>query len=155
MNLNDIINKLYDKQNGSFFKVRYVSELPLTAEAKRKGVDVYKITEATVRKGVRYSNMKAIKAKVEAGYVLTHKLPWGTWHPLYEGLIIQHKDVDYIQLATSPNKSKSIYVLNGETVSYAHLKKTGYIQNSWFTKMETMDKPDVLTIKVSNIMKIF
>lgn len=155
MNLNAIINKLYEKKNGSFFKVRYSSDLPLTAEAKRNGITAYKISEATVRKGVKYVNMKSVQAKVEAGYQLTHQLPWGNWHPDYEGLVIQHKDVDYIRFATSPNKNKSIYILNGEAVSYETLKNSGYIQKSWLVKAESGEKAEVLTIKADNIMHIF
>lgn len=148
-----IINKLSKIQNGAFFKIRWMTELPLTAAAKREGITALKLTSATMRKGIKYSNQKSVQLKVEKeGKSLTSELPWGKWHPDYKGLVIQHKDKDYIRLYSSPNKSKAEYILNGEIVSYEKLKESGYIQNSYFNK--TSESPDAMTLKAESILGI-
>ena len=67
MNTSMIIDTLSRKQNGSFFKIRLVSDVKLNAEAKRNGMVAYKISDMTVRKGIDYKNQKCVKEKVEAG----------------------------------------------------------------------------------------
>ena len=150
-----IINKLATKQNGAFFKIRWASELPLTADAKRLGVTAYKLTEATCRKGISYQNQKSVQAKVDEGKILTHEIPWGKWHRENKGLVIQHKGKDYIRLYMGPNKSKTTYILNGAICTYDDLKNSGYILNSWFNKNESGEKPDALTLKSESIQMIF
>ena len=150
-----IIKKLATKQNGAFFKIRWATEIPLTAAAKRMGITAYKLTEATCRKGISYQNQKSVQAKVEEGKILTHELPWGQWHPEYAGLVIQHKGKDYIRLYMGPNKSKATYILNGAICTYDDLKNSGYVLKSWFTKAESGEKPDALTLKSESIQMIF
>lgn len=150
-----IINKLANKQNGAFFKIRWVSELPVNAAGKKLGVTAYKLTDATCRKGINYDKQKSVQAKVDEGKILTHELPWGQWHPDYAGLIIQHKGNDYVRVYLGPNKAKATYILNGAVCSYDNLKNSGYIQPSYFKKAESGEKPDALTLKAENIQMIF
>ena len=150
-----IINKLATKQNGAFFKIRWASELPLTAAAKKLGITAYKLTEAICRKGIDYKNQKSVQAKVDEGKILTHELPWGSWHPEHKGLVIQHKGKDYIRLYLGPNKTKTTYILNGAICTYDDLKNSGYVLNSWFNKTEAGEKPDALTLKSESIQMIF
>ena len=153
MKLELITKKLDEKQNGSFFKIRWASELPVCAAAKREGVTAYKLTDAVCRKGIHYKNQRSVQMKVEEGKILTHELPWGVWHPDYPGLVIQHKGNNYIRVYLAPNKPKCTYILNGAVCSYEQLKNSGYIQKSWFNKKE--EKPDALTLKADNIQMIF
>lgn len=156
METNIIINKLSKKNNGAFFKIRWMTELPIKASAKKMGISAYKLTEATVRKGIGYASQKSVQMKVEnEGKVLTHELPWGSWHPEHKGLIIQHKDKDYVRLYLGPNKTKTSYILNGAICSYDDIKNSGYVLDSWFKKAESGEMPDALTLKAESIQMIF
>lgn len=154
MNTSMIIDTLSRKQNGSFFKIRLVSDVKLNAEAKRNGVVAYKISDMTVRKGIDYKNQKCVKEKVEAGKVLTHELPFGEWAKGYEGLVIEHKGNKYIRLYSTPNKASVKYVLNGREVSFDDLKKSGLVLNSYFSDSRK-EKPDCMTVKAENIQEIW
>ena len=63
MNTNMIINKLSTKQNGSFFNIEVVTDVPLCAAAKRNGHNCYKKSLMNVRKGISYKKMKAVREK--------------------------------------------------------------------------------------------
>ena len=77
MNTNMIINKLSTKRNGQFFNISYVSDLPMTAKAKREGIVALKITKATVRKGISYKNMKSVQERLGDRINEPLELPWG------------------------------------------------------------------------------
>lgn len=152
MNTNMIINKLSTKRNGQFFNISYVSDLPMTAKAKREGIVALKITKATVRKGISYKNMKSVQERLGDRINEHLELPWGSWVPEHRGLLIEHKGKTYLRLYNSPNKNKSVYLVNGKEVSLDELKSMGIVQNSYWNKT---GKPDCLTVNTANIEKIF
>lgn len=154
MELNALINKLNNIRNGQFFKIRYATELPVYAASRRAGITCFKITQATVRKGIKYGNQRAVIIKVEKGELtLPHELPWGEWHPEHKGLFITHKTKNYLRVYPSPNKPKTTYFLNGEEVSYETVKASGHIQKSYFDKASSK-KPDCFNLKVESILGI-
>lgn len=153
MNTNLLINTLNTKQNGSFFKIAYFTDLPITAKAKREGITAIKYTVATARKEIDYDKMKSVQAKVEQGKVLTHELPWGVWQRGHEGLIIEHKEKTYLRLYSSPNKTKSEYFLNGTAVTREQMKMAGVVQNSYWNKPDSI--PDCITVNTANIQTIY
>lgn len=152
MNTNMIINKLSTKRNGQFFNISYVSDLPMTAKAKREGIVALKITKATVRKGISYKNMKSVQERLGDRINEPLDLPWGSWIPEHRGLLIEHKGKTYLRLYNSPNKNKSIYLVNGKEISLDELKSMGIVQNSYWNKT---GKPDCLTVNTANIEEIF
>lgn len=152
MNTSMIISTLNKKRNGSWFNASWVSDLPLNAAAKKAGVIGYKITNAQCRKGIQYKSQKNVKAKIDHGYELKSELPWGNWKSGHEGLIIEHKNNNYVRLYLGPNKSKVEYYLNGSKVTYEDLKNSGYLQASFFNKSD--EKPDAITVKCENIQEI-
>lgn len=152
MNTNMIINKLSTKRNGQFFNISYVSDLPMTAKAKREGIIALKITKATVRKGISYKNMKSVQEKLGDRINEPLELPWGIWVPEHKGLLIEHKGKTYLRLYNSPNKNKSVYLVNGKEVPLDELKSMGIVQNSYWNKT---GKPDCLTVNTANIEEIF
>lgn len=152
MNTNMIINKLSTKRNGQFFNISYVSDLPMTAKAKREGIVALKITKATVRKGISYKNMKSVQERLGDRINEPLELPWGNWIPEHRGLLIEHKGKTYLRLYNSPNKNKSVYLVNGKEVSLDELKSMGIVQNSYWNKT---GKPDCLTVNTANIEEIF
>lgn len=154
MNTNAIIMKLNNKNNGQFFKISWMSDVPITASAKAHGQVVYKYTTGTVRKGINYANQKSVQMKVQnEGKVLTHELPWGHYVEGYEGLLIEHKGKTYVRLYTTPNKFKSQFFLNGRPIEREELKKLGIVQNSYWNKPDGY--ADALTVNTANIQEIW
>lgn len=153
MNTNLLINTLGAKNNGAFFKIFYITDVSISAQAKRDGNVVIKCTTATVRKEINYDKMKSVQAKVAQGKVLTHKLPFGNWAEGHEGLLIEHKGKTYVRLYNSPNKPKSDYFLNGRPIEKEKLKNMGIVLNSYWNKSSSV--PDCITVNVANIQEIY
>ena len=152
MNKNEAMTIINSIHKGTFCSMGWVSNLPLTAAAKRDGHVAYKKTLATVRFGVKRTNKATIKAKMEQGYTPQQR-SWGTY---LEGSdrILEHTDKKgqynlYVVAHSTPNKSKVKYFLDGKEIKKADLQATGLIQASYFNKLE--EKPDVLTIKLENL----
>lgn len=155
MNTNYMIAKLATKKNGQFFKASYVSDLPMTAAAKRNGVIALKYTTGTFRKGLNYNNLKSVQQKRMDGTLPStpEKLPWGSWDARWPGLVIEHKDKLYVRFYSSPNRPKSTYYLNGKPISKEELMALGVVQNSYWKKGDTA--PDCITVNIANIQEIF
>lgn len=154
MNTNMMMMKLKNIRKGQWFTLRYTSDLPLLASAKRDGYVCYKSTTMTARYGISYANIAKVKDKVSTGELsLKHELSWGSWKPGYEGTLIEHKNQNYLRVYLSPNKSKVEYFVNGEPITKEGLITLGIVQPSYFKK-KTESQPDCLTIKVENIESI-
>ena len=152
MNKNEAMTIINSIHKGTFCSMGWISNLPLTAAAKKDGHVAYKKTLATVRFGVNRTNKATIKAKMEQGYTPQQRT-WGTY---LEGSdrILEHTDKKgqynlYVVAHSTPNKSKVKYFLDGKEIKKADLQATGLIQASYFNKLE--EKPDVLTIKLENL----
>lgn len=158
MNINMIIAKLNNKVKGSFFNCEWVGDLPVKAAYKKQGILVHKASRATVRYGIAYSHMKSVQQKVVEGKNLTHELPWGSWVPGKEGILIQHTNKAgetnlYLRLYTSPNKTKVQYYVNGKPVTKDELIALGYVQDSYWKK--SGEDVDCFTVNVINIKEIY
>lgn len=170
MNTNYLVNALNRKQNGSFFKVRYTSTVPVNANGKAHGHIVTKTVTSTVRKGIKYSNLIRVKKQVMPNYTpdnakeyaqiaktIHRELPFGTWMKGYEGLLIEHttqKGIynQYVRLYATPNKPVVEYQLNGNPISIEELKELHIIGESYWNPKT---KSDTFTINVANIEKVF
>lgn len=161
MNTNKVMDILNAKVKGSWFKIRYTSDVSLTAAAKREGHTCYKTVITTCRFGISYKNLASVKAKAGEGKFdmsAPHALQWGSWMPGQEGKFICHTSKDgkykeYVRLYTSPNKPKAQYFLDGEPISVEALKNTGLVQNGYWNK-KAFDT-EVLTLCTSNIERIY
>lgn len=159
MNINMLINKVNSHPNGTFFNMSWASDVPLKASAKRQGVNVYKLTIATVRKGINYSAMKSVQDKVASGRLeLKHELPWGTWSAEHPGLIINHtnkkgESKQYIRLYATPNKAQSRYFLNGKPIDKSELMALGYVQDSYWKK--DPNDIDCYTVCTANVQDVW
>lgn len=159
MNTNLLIYKLSTKRNGQFFKMSWCTDVKLTSKAANEGHVVLKYTVTTVRKGIRYGNMKKVKEKVQnnPNYVQTHELSWGNWKPGYEGLIIEHtnkegKYKEYVRLYSTPNKPKTYFLLDNKPISKEKLMATGYVRPSYWNSTETSE---CYTVSIANIQSIW
>lgn len=166
MKLNDLLKELGTKRNGQFFKMKWISNLEnsVCAAAKKTGVVVTKEVISTVRKGIRYGNIKSVKEKfIQKGefsidpftgevVIFPEKMHWGEYVEGLENLIIKHNNNYYVRLYTTPNKSNVRYFLNGQEISKEDLQKTGILRNSYWTR-----KPveECMTLRVDSIQKIY
>ena len=166
MKIEELVKILNKKNNGSFFKIHWTTNLnnKQTAKSKNNGDLILKDTFATVRKGVEYKNIKHVQEilmskgqyKIDPitgkPEVFSECMSWGNWVDGYEGLLIENKGKVYVRLYTSPNKPNSKYFLNGKEVSKDELKKLGVMQKSYWNKSEPTD---CMTVKIKNIKEIY
>lgn len=166
MKIEELVKILNKKNNGSFFKIHWTTNLnsKQTAKSKNNGDLILKDTFATVRKGVEYKNIKHVQEilmskgqyKIDPitgkPEVFSEGMSWGNWVDGYEGLLIENKGEVYVRLYTSPNKPNSKYFLNGKEISKDELKELGVMQKSYWSKYEPTD---CMTVKIKNIKEIY
>jgi hypothetical protein len=136
------------KQKGSFSHLIWEKQLPVRKAFN--GVTVVKRTQGTVRAGVTYDNMGAVQTKRETGILPSENagLTWGTWSEF--PFFISYKGAQYLRVSLDRNnKLESEYYINGVKASKEQAQM-------YCTKAAFPDgaKPDVLTIKVDNIISI-
>lgn len=157
MELNNIINKLNKQHKGTFVHVGWKSNIE-SAKARKQGVEVVKETNAVVRWGIRYDNLKRVKAlkaeKMLSGEQHKAVTPWYK-HMENNSYIIQHlsKPATYLQLYTVNNKKniKSKYYINGVEATKQQVIDSGYVNASeWSPKQECL----IMNIPTENILYI-
>lgn len=153
MNTNAIIARLSTKNKGQFFKASFITDVPVRAFAKARGDVVLKYTIGTFRWGINYKNMAKVKAAdALKGGEVRHELPFGEWDPQHKGLIINHRNKQYVRLYGSPNKSRVQYYLNGKPIAKEVLKNLDIVLPSYWNRKESNG---VYTLKAGNIQEIY
>lgn len=143
---------------GRFFRMSYQSELPVKAAYKKQGISVIKITDTTVRTGVRYdhiASVKEYKANHEpSGIVRTNNYVW------IEPNRLKHNTAtgkDYVVIAPMKNSCpKSKYIvkdINGERVVTIDELDKSLIQDSYWKPSNGMPAA-VRTISLENIIEV-
>lgn len=154
MKLEKVIEVLNKRQKGTYVKVGWKSNIE-SAKARKMGIEVVKVTDATVRWGINYSHLKRVKEmKAEKGESATEstRKPWyrhleGTPH------IIQHlndPEKQYLQLFTINKKGyiKTEYYINGEHKTKQEVINSGYVNASEFAPK---DECLIVNIPIANI----
>lgn len=154
MKLEKVIEVLNKRQKGTYVKVGWKSNIE-SAKARKMGIEVVKVTDATVRWGINYSHLKRVKEiKAEKGESATEstRKPWyrhleGTPH------IIQHlndPEKQYLQLFTINKKGyiKTEYYINGEHKTKQEVIDSGYVNASEFAPK---DECLIVNIPIANI----
>lgn len=154
------VKKLSNIHNGTWFKITWLSELPITSYARSKGYVISKIVTSTVRKGIEYSNLSTVKEKdgiaIDFNSPAKHELPWGHWMKGYYKTFIEHTNKNgdysvYLRVYTSPNKPTQYYMVNGKRCTLEEVKALGLVQPSYWNKN---NDTGTMTIKISNIISI-
>lgn len=155
MELNNIINKLNKQHKGTFIRIGWKSNIE-SAVARKSGVQVVKETDATVRWGVKYDNLKRVKdLKAERESVDNPVKETKLWYKHLEQTpyIIQHLSdphKTYLQLYTIHGKKsiKSKYYINGVEATKQQVIDSGYVNASeWAPKQECL----IMNIPTANI----
>lgn len=150
--INEILN---NKQRGTFIRIGWKSNIE-SAAARKNGVQVVKQTDATVRWGVKYDNLKRVKAlRAEALALKTTTKTVAPWYKHIEGNyhLIQHLSDPskiYLQLFTinKKNSMKTRYYINGIEKTKKEVIESGYVNNSeWAPKSECL----IMNIPTANI----
>lgn len=151
MKLENIKKALETYQKGSFKRIGWESRIE-SAKARKMGIEVLKISEATVRIGISYSNIHAVKVMRETAE--GEKKPYTVWFKHLEDfpVVIEHlqdESKKYLQVFTV-NKGaapKVRYFVNDCEISREHLEELGYCNPSAFNKSETL----TFNIPIENI----
>ena len=150
MNKTQIIKSVLSKPAGTFFKISWGSEIPVYK--KYQGVfTVKKYTEAIVRCGINYDNMKLTKERRMDGSAPSKNsgLPWGSW--LIDGYVIENKGKTYLRCYLGANnKPKTLYSLNGKLVH----KEDLYDICGQAKLNSTAKQADTFTLNMDNIIEV-
>ena len=148
-----IVEKIKSLKHGTFVRIKYRTDVK--PSAKFKDCRVEKVVEATVRVGVSYSNISAVKERKSAETKPTgpSHVQWWKW---CEGCrnIMKEKISDpsqkYITFATIPNGGnvKVFWYINGKSASEEEVRAIT-IPSYW-------NKPnfDVFDVKLENLISV-
>jgi hypothetical protein len=161
---NDIIDKIKSIKNGTLFRLKYKTELPMKAEFSKRGFKVVKIVETTTRTGVKYGNIKNVVKSIVSKAKSSDK---SNYEWVIPNKIRFNRNTGNTYLYTAPisagcnkNTLYEIYIPcpAGITSDYTpwvyisedNLKALGIIQDSYWTKS---DRP-INDINLNNIISI-
>lgn len=137
--MNNKLNKfISDIPGGRFFRLRYISHLPVKAEFEKQGFAIFKIVNITARTGVKYTNIKGVELsdKTKSG----ENNGMNNWEWIIPNKIKYNSNTDKEYLVIAPIKdgsnAKSTYILSTPTETKVCSKEDieNYIIKSHWTK---------------------
>ena len=145
MNLDSFFNN-----KGQFISVMFKSEKK--PAAIHKGTLLEKRIEGVFRAGIDFGNLGSVKegiANGERGEV--QPLPFGEW--LKFPYLIQYKETQYVRLYPTKNCVLKVqYLVNG--VESTKENFLSFLTPSDKAKTENGERPECITVKVSNLIKL-
>ena len=151
--MTDIIHKVTSLKHGAFVRVKYRTDVQ--PSAKFKGHKIEKIVETTVRVGVSYSNLSAVKERRATKTKPTgpSHVQWWRWSDGYRNIIkekISDPSQKYVTLATVPKGGNTMvyWYIDGKSASEEEVR-TITIPSYW-------NKPnlDVFDVKLENLISV-
>lgn len=145
-------------RSGTFFRIGYITELPVKAAYAKEGWKILKKTESTVRTGVNYGKIKSVVEEREGRSEVTHTLK-NHIVPVQRGRIYQNTDTEQMYLRVFPTKKgtnkKVSYILVTPGHSEYHFndldeEMRDMVRDSYFNEKS---RP-IATIKIDNIYKV-
>lgn len=137
----EILNTLATVKKGRYISLTKVKDL---------GEGIVKESDMRIRIGVSYANMSVNADKA------TGSLPWGTWVPGFENLVVEHKGNYYLRISsTTPSDVESgsdviatRYIRNGQQITKEEVV-------SIIGEKKMTSKPSlVYNIKFDNIIRL-
>tara|TARA_R110002153_G_C13184593_1_gene485427 strand:+ start:495 stop:929 length:435 start_codon:yes stop_codon:yes gene_type:complete len=125
-------------RKGTFAIARIVSKKKPLASYKQH--DITKVVLCTVRTGIEYRNLKAVKESD----IEVQSLPWGEWadYPY----LITHKGNRYIRLYLGQSM-KVFYLVDG-------VKVASDVAKAMLPKTKPNKKPNCITVKESGLVSL-
>ncbi len=151
--MTDIIHKVTSLKHGAFVRVKYRTDVQ--PSAKFKGHKIEKIVETTVRVGVSYSNLSAVKERkaTETKPTGPSHVQWWRWSDGHRNIIkekISDPSQKYVTLATVPKGGNTMvcWYIDGKPVSEEEVRAIT-IPSYW-------NKPnlDVFDVKLENLISV-
>ena len=151
--MTDIIHKVTSLKHGAFVRVKYRTDVQPSAQFK--GHKIEKIVETTVRVGVSYSNLSAVKERraTETKPTGPSHVQWWRWSDGYRNIIkekISDPSQKYVTLATVPKGGNTMvyWYIDGKSASEEEVR-TITIPSYW-------NKPnlDVFDVKLENLISV-
>lgn len=150
---------LNKKRNGAYFTIQYYTDCNRQVAAAFKGHNVTKLTTMSVRKGINYENLKAVKMKrLEQSQNPTQEqsTPKKCWYSHIDTMLLKHNDKPntyYVALFPNPlTKARTMYMFNGIVVSKEKLQQMGVMQPSFWKEKE---KPLMITLGLDKIVNVY
>lgn len=149
-----IAKKLCDKYGGRFFRLRYMSSVPVNAAYKRQGYTLQKVTDTTTRTGVQYGNIAGVV--LSDGPAKANNFEWVDGaHNRIKRNTKTGKYYAVVAPISKGNNTKSAFILTdptGATRSITREEVKEYAIPSYWNK--SGDGPKVMTIELGNIKHI-
>ena len=149
--MTDIIRKVTSLKRGAFVRIKYRTEVK--PSARFKDLKIEKIVEATVRVGVSYSNLSAVKERreTEAKPTRPSHVQWWRWCEGYRNIMkekISDPSQKYITFATIPNGGnvKILWYIDGKSASEEEVREIT-IPSYW-----NKSNLDVFDVKLENLI---
>jgi hypothetical protein len=143
------LDKFFDNK-GQFISAIFRSEKK--PAAIHKGTLLEKRIEGVFRAGIDFGNLGSVKegiAKGERGEV--QSLPFGEWVKF--PYLIQHNETQYVRLYPTANCVLKVqYLVNG--VESTKENFLSFLTPSDKAKAENGERPECITVKVSNLIKL-
>lgn len=150
MKTRNIVKQIEKLPNGRFFRIRYLSNLPVKAEYAKQGIAVIEIVETTVRTGVAYKNIKTTSKST------TRNKIENAWSWVIPNKIRYNKNTSKNYLVVAPIKEGSntkrsfILSMKNSNSFVTEAEICSYINNSYWKKQ----KPVIQNITIDNILTI-
>ena len=148
-----IIHKVTSLKHGAFVRVKYRTDVQPSAKFKSHKIE--KIVETTVRVGVSYSNLSAVKERraTETKPTGPSHVQWWRWCEGYQNIMkekISDPSQKYVTLATVPKGGNTMvfWYIDGKPVSEEEVRVIT-IPSYW-------NKPnlDVFDVKLENLISV-
>ena len=145
-------------RSGTFFRIGYITELPVKAAYAKEGWKILKRTESTVRTGVNYGSIKSVIEERE-GRSEAPRARRNNIVPVQKGRVYKNNDTEQMYLRIFPTKkgtNKQVsYILVTPAHSEYHFKDLDeemreMVRDSYFNEKS---RP-IATIKIDNIYKV-
>lgn len=151
----DLLNSV---KSGAFMRLQYTSEVPIKSAYKKEGYEVRKITETTVRTGVSYKNLKAVKDSPQVTTSRVNNYVWKLHNRIKYNTNTNKYYISVAPIKHGNNTSSRYFVSKNGTIIYQTADKNKLLAKfpDLFTLSATKINSDVniMTISLDNILKI-
>lgn len=156
MKTEEIMSRIEELPNGRFFRMKYLTKLPVKAEFEKEGTVVMKVVETTCRTGVAYNKLAAVIAKV------TKKIPAAdkenNWEWILPNKVKFNTNTKKSYFVIAPIKkganTNKTYILSQRDVlrivGEEEIKE--FVRDSYWTEKEM---PNVMNITLDNVLTIW
>ena len=148
-----ILKELDSKQNGSYFKIQYMTDINSKVSAAFRGHNVTKLTTMSVRKGVSYDNLKSVKqARMENDNMRSYT----PWYFHIDKMLLRHNTKEQYYVELFPNvfgKPQTIYMFDGMPITKKELQNKGVMQPSYWKQSEKT--PTMITLGLDKIVQVY